>query len=469
MVQYPLVSLRFYLHCQIPELIFNFFYYMEYKPKNFWNTTLRELFSSLKPHFSREDVSQLKKDVYLSCIALFFGMAFVQVFEVKNITQFVTTNFINPQVLIKPLLKKAEANHEYEIFGFAPFWTLDNMESVDFTVLTTLAYFGIPVLEDGSLDTSYPGYTAFHSKQATDLFTKAHSHGTHVVLTLTQMNNSIIKGLMDDPTAQEKAIASAVAEVKERGIDGINVDFEYTGNPGEDYRNKFTTFVSNLSRKLKEELPYSRITVSVYASSVREPKIYNIKSLAEVTDGIFMMAYDFATYSADYAMPTAPLYGYKEGKYWYDIATAVDDFLGLMNPDKLILGLPWYGYNYLVYTPEVNAETRPYYSWRGKPRVQTYAIAQNHVTPEMQGIDEFITGWDDHGKVTWKAYHVEETDTWRMLFIDDKKSLSLKYDFAKEKQLKGVGMWALGFEDTNAELWAVLEEKFGKKLAFSNN
>ena len=50
-----------------------------------------------------------------------------------------------------------------------------------------------------------------------------------------------------------------------------------------------------------------------------------------------------------------------------------------------------------------------------------------------------------------------------MIFLDDVKSLDIKYDFAKENKLGGVGMWALGFDDGKGEMWQLLGSKFGKK------
>jgi spore germination protein len=361
--------------------------------------------------------------------------------------------------LISPALQPLQSSKsDHEVFGFAPYFNFDKLSGIDFNVLTTLAYFGVNVESDGNLDKEDQGYQTFRSSEATELFKKAHNSGTKVVLTLTQMKNGPIEELMDNPEAQDRAINQAVGEVKNRGIDGINLDFEYSGNPGDEYRNKFSKFVAKLTAKMHKEVPSSQVTVSVYASSVKDPKIYDIKSIAKNSDGIFMMAYDFAVAGSDNAIPTAPLYGHKSGKYWYDVSTAVDDFLSQMSPDKLILGLPWYGYNYLVYEPEVKAETRPSWSWRGSPKAQSYASVVDNVVADKEG-------WDNEGKVGYKAYYVPETDTWRMVFLDDKRSLSIKYDFAKEKNLKGVGMWALGFDGGKSELWALLEEKFGGKLA----
>lgn len=381
-------------------------------------------------------------------------------------TRKITEALVFPLIPLKPLEEtKVESSNwsGKQVFGFAPFWTFDKLDGVDLKTLTTLAYFSIPVQADGSLDRFDPGYQTFISKKATKLFKEAHADKTQVVLTVTQMDNGTILSLLDNPEAQTQAISEIVNTVQRRGIDGINVDLEYNGDPGEGYRAKFTAFVRNLTQSMHRVNPHSQVTVSVYAASVKEPKIYDIKSLAEVSDSIFMMAYDFAHLGADEAMPTSPLYGYKEGKYWYDVSSAVDDFLTQMPAEKLILGVPWYGYNYLVYKPQVLAKTSPNYGWGG-PVVQTYAGASDNIHPDREDISDIQTGWDDIGKVGWKAYFSSAVNSWRMIFLEDPRSLGMKYDFAKDKKLAGVGIWALGFEEGNKEIWDQLKEKFGQKL-----
>ncbi len=400
-----------------------------------------------------------------------FYEKFKQYFLILIILSLSFISFVSPKLgimssitsanILSPLTPLTIEKSGHEVFGFAPYWTFDKLDNVDFDVLTTFAYFGIDVDGEGNLDLGGQGYQTFQSEKATQIFKKAHSHGSRVVLTLTQMDNDQINYLLDNSTGQERMINDTVNLVKERGIDGINVDFEYVGDPGQEYRNKFTSLVSRLTQKMHREVPFSKVTVSVYASAVKDPKIYDIASLSDASDGIFMMAYDFAVTGSDNAIPTSPLYGHKEGKYWYDVSTAVEDFLAHMPAEKLILGVPYYGYNYLVYEPAVKAETLPYWTWKGQPVAQTYTLAQDEVPTEL-------SGWDDHGKVGWKAYYDYSGYTWRMIFLDDTQSLGIKYDFAKSKKLKGVGMWALGFDDGKQELWTLLKEKFGSKLADSS-
>ncbi len=354
-------------------------------------------------------------------------------------------------------------NKKYEVFGFLPYWNLDKTQNINFSALTTLAYFGIEVDADGNLLDNDGGFTAFNSKQATEIFREAHRNGTRVVLTLTQMDGYSILALMDNPNAWNNVIDNSINLVKQRGIDGINIDFEYGSNPGQDYRDKFSRFTALFSERLHKEVPGSHLSVSVYASAAKDPKIYDLTALWSHVDAVFMMAYDFAILSADNAMPTSPLYGHSNKNYWYDISTAVRDFLTQMPSNKLILGMPWYGYDYVVYEPTINAPTRPWYSWQGQPLVRTYEDVRG-ITSSVPGIGAVEEGWDDLGKVAYKKYYVDYTDTWRMVFFENPKSVSIKIDFAKQNNLAGVGMWAMGMEKGRNDLWDVIKDKIGEKL-----
>ena len=61
-------------------------------------------------------------------------------------------------------------------------------------------------------------------------------------------------------------------------------------------------------------------------------------------------------------------------------------------------------------------------------------------------------------------YHYNNNG-WNQGWYDDSLSLSLKYDFALFNDLKGVGIWALGYDDGRPELWELLHAKFGDTAA----
>ena len=417
-----------------------------------------------------------KRNFYIFAAFADLGILMVLAIYAANPVSQMVTPLLTPTQNLEPLTN-AQTKKGYEVFGFAPYWTFNKLQNVDFEVLTTMAYFGVEVDGEGNLDRESKGYETYKSEYATEVFKKAHKSGTRVLLTVTQMKNQPIKDLMDSPEGQQNAINQIIDEVESRGIDGVNVDMEYTGNPGDAYRQKFSTFMENLTVQMKTRMPNSQVSVSVYASAVKEPKIYDIAAIGKTVDHVFMMAYDFAVAGSANAIPTSPLYGHKEGKYWFDVSTAVDQFLEKMPSEKLVLGVPWYGYNYAVQTPTVKTATaKGYYSSYKKGRktysyyvpapkayAQTYTIVTNDVTADTEGITNYQEGFDEYGKVSYKAYYVQATGTWRMVFIDDVKSLSYKYDFAKDKNLGGVGMWALGFDNGKSEMWELLRDKFGTK------
>ena len=42
------------------------------------------------------------------------------------------------------------------------------------------------------------------------------------------------------------------------------------------------------------------------------------------------------------------------------------------------------------------------------------------------------------------------------------------YDFAIDNNLKGIGIWALGYDGDNTELWSLLYSKFGDEIIASS-
>lgn len=365
-------------------------------------------------------------------------------------------------VVLRPSSSKAKSSHKQSqsvVYGFAPYWTLKKLDNVDFSVLTTFAYFGIPVKSNGTLDRENIGYKRFFSTEARDAFARARNENTDIVITFTQMNNDVIEELLDDGTAKERAANEMVRFVADHDLDGINIDIEYSGETQPRYRHSFTDFVRMVHAKLHAVKPDSTVTVSVYAASTKGKKLYDIAALSDASDSIFMMAYDFATKGSDKLMPTAPLYGHKEGKYWYDISTAVEDFLKVMPPDKLILGVPYYGYNYPVNSPGTGGKIQRG-RWIPKAYAQTIAAFA-----DAKNASQIHSGWDEEGKVSWHAY--KEGNRWRMVFQEDTKSLTVKYDFAKQNKLAGVGIWALGFDENGTDLWNLLANTFPRNIAYN--
>ncbi len=339
-----------------------------------------------------------------------------------------------------------------EVFGFAPYWSLSKMDNIDWHALTTFAYFSLTVNGDGTIDRNTGEWDSFESKKLDNLFDEAKKNHVRRVITLTQMEPGQIRALLGNEDSWKVIADESVDILKSRDLDGVNIDFEFMPND-ENLRSQFTKFSEYYNRELKSQLNNPYITVSVLASSEKERKIYDIGPLSKIYDAIFMMAYDFYYPGSETIGPSAPLYGYNNGKgpYWYDVSTAVEDFLKVAEPNKIIMGVPYYGWNYPAYAPQPNTASIYNASATTNDRARDNKLLET--TP--------VGGWDNQAHVSWRGYW--DGDGWRVVYIEDKKSLSDKYDFAKSKKLAGVGIWALGFDSGDDTLWKLLDEKFSPK------
>lgn len=361
--------------------------------------------------------------------------------------------------LLSPLPDKSQQINK-EVLGFAPYWTLSKLDNVDWDMLSTFAYFSLPILADGTIDRTSYEWDVFGGNRLEGLFAKAKKHNVRRVITLTQMERAPIEEFLASEESW-KTLARETSEIlKVKKLDGVNVDIEYTARDDE-MRDKFSNFMDYFTSTVRAEVPDSYITVSVLASSVRFNKIYDIGRLAKTTDGVMMMAYDFYYPGSENAGPSAPLYGYNNGRgpYWYDVSTAVEDFLKVADASKIIMGVPYYGWDYPTASPEPTSARS-----RGAAFATTNEYAQENelisTTP--------IGGWDENAQVSWRAYW--DVDGWHVVYLENNKSLSKKYDFALSKNLAGVGIWALGYDRGDDSLWAALRNSFSEEnsLALTN-
>lgn len=385
----------------------------------------------------------------LAFLILVFGIFFLGLFKVKT---FPLYNYFFPQT-------EASVSKK-EVFGFAPHWTLSKLSNVDWNILTTFAYFSLPVSYDGTIDKSSYEWTVFEGEKLARLFGKAKENNVKRVFTLTQMEPEVIREFLASEANWQNIADESIAIINERGLEGVNIDFEFIPTDGF-LRDRFSEFVAYYSKRLETEAgnnPY--ITVSVLASSEKDSKIYDIASLSKSTDGIFMMAYDFYYPGSETIGPSAPLYGYNGGRgpFWYDVSTAVEDFLKVAPADKIIMGVPYYGWNYPSNDPEPKA---------GRSLGSSFATTQEKVNNNQLLMTTPMGGWDNDAKVSWRGYWNE--NGWHVVYMEDKKSLSLKYDFIQSKNLAGVGIWALGFDSGEDELWQTLREKMKTATIASKN
>ena len=110
----------------------------------------------------------------------------------------------------------------------------------------------------------------------------------------------------------------------------------------------------------------------------------------------------------------------------------------------MILGCPYYGFEWSAASESSGSPTLDYGSAKFYSEMEGNALSYGKL-------------WDESSQTPWYRY---QNPNWYQGWYDDSLSLSLKYDFAIENNLLGVGMWAMGYDGNNPELWDLLSSKF---------
>jgi spore germination protein YaaH len=346
-----------------------------------------------------------------------------------------------------------------EVFGFLPYWELsDSSTSLRYDLLSTIAYFGVGVDGGGNLTrtnadgSTTPGWSGWASSRLTNVINAAHQAGTRVVLTIqsfawTTNQANTQAALLGSSSARLNLARQAAAAVRDRGADGINLDFEPIVSG---YADEFTALVRTIRAELDAITPGYQLTFDTTGWISNYP-------VAEATapggaDAIFIMGYDYRTASASTAGSISPLTG-----PIYDLTDTIAAYTARVPASRLILGVPWYGRAWSTSSDTVRS-TNISSATNGESVAVMYTTALDFAAQygrRYDGVEQ--APWTVYRKTTCNPTCVT---TWRQLYYDDVESLGAKYDLVNRSGLRGVGIWALGFDDTRTELKDLLAGKF---------
>src|SRR5256714_7930569 len=247
-----------------------------------------------------------------------------------------------------------------EVLGFAPYWQLSQNGNWNYSLLSTVAYFGLDVKGDGQFDMTTPGGQGWNSAALTTIINSAHQAGDRVVVVLKGAQGAAgINQMVTSEAYRQAAITNTLNAIAQKGLDGVNVDLEGTSTNYPSVQAGFTTFIQELSAAVHKQSASAYVTVDTYSGSASwDGGIFKIGDLAPLVDGLFDMAYDM--FSADmpgHAAPNAPL---NPGALnWpYNDTTSVSQYLTKAPAAKILLGVPYYGYKWSTVNTQPYASTQ---------------------------------------------------------------------------------------------------------------
>ncbi|MCF7807145.1 MAG: T9SS type A sorting domain-containing protein [Candidatus Marinimicrobia bacterium] len=332
------------------------------------------------------------------------------------------------------LSKQGLRSPSHVVFGYHPYWNGTAWNNYNYQVLTHLAWFGLAMNASGGIDNA-------HGWPIHSLVDKAHANGVKVIVTVTLFDDASIATLLGSATYRQTAIDNLIARVSAGNADGVNIDFEFVKSAS---REHFNTFIHDLTQAFHDQIPGSEVSIAM--PSVDWWGSYDYNYLSDNSDGLMIMAYGYYYSGSANAGPLSPL---NEGRSSWHITRTIEDYLSKTGGDgsQLILGLPWYGIDFPVTSTDKGASVL---ADRNGSSVFYYNAEPQALSNDKQ--------YDNTIQAAWYNYNNGEI---HQVWYDDSLSLSTKYNYAKVKGIKGIGIWALGYDGGRPEIWGGLQDAFG--------
>jgi hypothetical protein len=211
----------------------------------------------------------------------------------------------------------AFASSRPQVLGFLPWWELGTAR-LRYDLLTTVAYFGVGVDPRGRLQKRdsdgalTPGWGGWTSSAMTGIVATAHRNHVRVVLTVqmfawTRSGAASQSALLSSRTARARLAGQIAAAVRDRGADGVNLDFEPIASG---QRANYVALVRSVRSALSRVSRGYELTVDATGNIGR----YDVAGLTArgAADAVVIMGYDYRTATSAKAGSVAPLPGEDE-------------------------------------------------------------------------------------------------------------------------------------------------------------
>jgi spore germination protein YaaH len=330
----------------------------------------------------------------------------------------------------------------HEVMAFVNHGHLEQeVPRLEYEAISTIVFFSLVVTSNGRINRKTIDWRRWMGSSMDTLIERAHAAGTKVVPSIKRFAWSSsgaadTRKFLSDPAARQRAANEIAQLVYDRGVDGVNIDVEPVprGQSG-----NMVKFVRLVRQALDGKRPGYQLTFCATGHIAN----YDVKSLTQpgAADAVYIMGYQyrgsFSTIAGSVAPVGGPHYNYRE---------TLRVYLKQTKPDKIILGVPLFGWSWLTETAGVRS------------RVTGGSRALFYRTAAVEGANRPFR-YDTAEEVAWIAFR--SGAGWRQMYYDNLRAIEAKWNLVIKSKLRGTGIWALGFEGTHTrEILGLLGKKF---------
>lgn len=237
--------------------------------------------------------------------------------------------------------------------------------------------------------------------------------------------------VLSHTTSRRKLIKNLIDDVKDNGIDGINVDFECIGI---EIADDYVQFICELSAWCRVEGIV--LSVDMYVPSDIN-QYYNRKTVLEVADYLIIMGYDEHWAGAPKAGSVASLPYVEKG---------IKDTISEGDSKRVINAIPFYTRIWSE-TPIEFAEDGSQIvedSIKGSYALDSRAVGLGTAEKELEkyGVNKF---WSEDLSQYYAEY--EEGHSLMRVWLEEEKSIEAKLEVMKNYDLGGIACWRMGLEE----------------------
>ena len=237
--------------------------------------------------------------------------------------------------------------------------------------------------------------------------------------------------LFQDIALQDRLFDQIVALMREKGYLGLDIDFEYVeAADAGNYQN----FLRRAIERMHAEGFFVNVDLAPKISATQEGLLYESHDYAAIgalADTVLLMTYEWG-YTFGPPMAVAPL---------NQVRRVVTYGASAIPPEKIMMGIPNYGYDWIL--PFERGITR------------ATAIGNEYAVQIAQRNNVPITFNETAYSPTF-SYHTGQHE--HVVWFEDVRSISGKFDLLEEFDLKGGGYWNV--MRSFAQNWAFVSARY---------